>query len=110
MSFWFPNADTVDGVFIHDERGLREYLVKKGIDYDELEDYYKEKFSYDSSCENSGDDYELIADGYHTELVSIYNLLEELADELETGTKRKKTYAEQLRVILRNEFSIQIGE
>lgn len=43
MSFWFPNADTVDGVFIHDESGLREYLIKKGIDYDELDDYYKEK-------------------------------------------------------------------
>ena len=105
MSFWFPTADTVDGVFIHDERGLREYLIKKGIDYDELDDYYKEKYSVEPD-KNTGDDYELIADGYHTELVSIYNLLEELADELETGTKRKKTYAEQLRAILRNEFSI----
>lgn len=65
----------------------------------------KRKYSVELD-NNTGDDYELIADGYHTELVSIYNLLEELADELETGTKRKKTYAEQLRTILRNEFSI----
>ena len=97
MSFWFPNADTVDGVFIHDERGLREYLIKKGIDYDELDDYYKEKYSVESD-NNTGDDYELIADGYHTELVSIYNLLEELADELETGTKKRKLMRNSLEL------------
>lgn len=94
----FP-INTTDGEYIYNDYSLEKYLESKGIPFNDLKEYLTPSVP-------QGDNWELIADSYYNNLVSIYNLLEKLAEELENGTKRKKTYAKELWGILNNEFEI----
>lgn len=105
--FHFPPMTTEDGTFIYSERELQLWLEKQGIDLQEIKKYYQEEAEQEIDyIKTHTDNWELIADGYHTELVNLYNLLDELADSLEESRHAKAYYAEQVRDIMRNEFSI----
>jgi hypothetical protein len=95
---FFP-INTTDGKYIYNDYSLGEYLESKGIPFDDLKEHLTPVIP-------QGDDWEAIADSYRNNLASIYNLLEDLANELENGNKRKKTYAKELWGILNNEFEI----
>lgn len=94
----FP-INTTDDEYIYNDYSLGEYLESKGIPFNDLKEYL-------TPVVPQGDDWEAIADSYRNNLASIYNLLEDLANELENGNKRKKTYAKELWGILNNEFEI----
>lgn len=86
---------------------LHQFLEKHGIDLNEIKKYYQEEAEQEIDyIKTHTDNWELISDGYHTELVNLYNILDELADSLEEGRHTKAYYAEQVRDIMRNEFSI----
>ena len=105
--FHFPPMTTADGTFIYSERELQLWLEKQGIDLQEIKKYYQEEAEQEIDyIKTHTDDWELISDGYHSELVNLYNLLDELAGSLEEGGHTKAYYAEQVRDIMRNEFSI----
>lgn len=105
--FHFPPMTADDGTFIYSEYELREFLEKHGIDLNEIKKYYQEEAEQEIEyIKNHTDNWELIADGYHTELVNLYNLLDELADSLEEGRHQKAYYAEEVRHIMRHGFSI----
>lgn len=88
--FHFPSMTTGDGTFIYSERELQLWLEKQGIDLQEIKKYYQEEAEQEIDYIKT-----------HTD-----NLLDKLADSLEEGRHTKAYYAEQVRDIMRNEFSI----
>ena len=103
----FPPMTTEDGTFIYSKRELQLWLEKQGIDLQEIKKYYQEEAEQEIDyIKTHTDNWELISDGYHSELVNLYNILDKLADSLEEGRHTKACYAEQVRDIMRNEFSI----
>lgn len=105
--FHFPPMTAGDGTFIYSERELQLWLEKQGIDLQEIKKYYQEEAEQEIDyIKTHTDNWELISDGYHSELVNLYNILDELADLLEEGRHTKAYYAEHVRDIMRNEFSI----
>lgn len=76
--------------YIYSEDKLREYMAKFGVSYDAL---YEKGYEDCSSYCTSGDDWELIADGYYQNMMACRNELFAIADILLSGRGMTKAVA-----------------
>ena len=88
-----------DKTFIYNRYSLDEYLSSLGFYVRDLEEIYSEEANHRLDClEASRDEYELAADYYSNQLVSLGNELEELVDNLASGKGgTKKEYAARIK-------------